>query len=68
MAWAGQFVGGPALALRAAKLCVDRGGEVDLDTGLQLESAEFAGLFATEDRNIGMQAFVERSKPEFLGR
>jgi enoyl-CoA hydratase/carnithine racemase len=68
VAWARQFVGGPVLALRAAKLCVDRGGEVDLDTALQLESAEFAGLFATDDRRIGMQAFVERSTPEFLGR
>ncbi len=50
LAWARQFVGGPALALRAAKNCVDRGLEVDLDSGLRLESAEFAGLFATDDR------------------
>lgn len=68
MAWARQFVGGPARALRAAKTCVDRGLEVDLDSGLRLETAEFAGLFATEDRRLGMEAFVERRTPEFRGR
>jgi enoyl-CoA hydratase/carnithine racemase len=67
-AWARQFVGGPALALRAAKACVDRGLETDLDTGLRLESAVFAGLFGTEDRRAGMQAFVDRSTPTFRGR
>jgi len=69
-AWAGQFVGGPALALRAAKECVDRGLEVDLDSGLELERAHFAGLFATEDRSIGMRSFVAEGsgKARFLGR
>ena len=32
-----QYVGGPALALRAAKEAIDRGLEVDLDTGLEIE-------------------------------
>ena len=68
LAWARQFVGGPTLALRAAKNCVDGGLEVDLDSGLRLESAEFTGLFGTEDRVAGMQAFVERRAPEFRGR
>ena len=66
--WARQFVGGPSLALRAAKECVDRGLAADLDTGLRLESAAFAALFATEDRLSGMQAFVDRSTPQFRGR
>src|SRR5262249_21224144 len=37
LAWAGQFRGAAALALRAAKEAVDRGVEVDLDTGLEIE-------------------------------
>jgi enoyl-CoA hydratase/carnithine racemase len=68
MAWARQFVGGPALALRAAKQSVDRGLEVDLGTGLELERTQFAGLFASEDREIGMRAFLAREAPRFLGR
>jgi enoyl-CoA hydratase/carnithine racemase len=67
---AGHFVGGPAIALRAAKEAVDRGLEVDLATGLEIERLQFSGLFATEDRAIGMTAFVEKApgKPKFVGR
>jgi enoyl-CoA hydratase/carnithine racemase len=70
LAWAQQFVGGPRLALRAAKECVDRGGEVDLDTGLELERVQFAALFATEDRAAGMRSFVEHGpgQARFTGR
>ncbi|HSK28223.1 MAG TPA: enoyl-CoA hydratase-related protein [Jiangellales bacterium] len=64
------FVGGPALALRAAKEAVDRGLETDLDSGLEIERLQFAGLFATEDRATGMRSFVEQGpgKARFEGR
>ncbi len=65
---AGSFVGGPSIALRAAKEAIDRGLEVDLYTGLEIERLQFSGLFATEDRTIGMTAFVEKAKPKFVGR
>jgi enoyl-CoA hydratase/carnithine racemase len=54
-----RYVGGPAYALRAAKEAIDRGFEVDLDTGLEIERQLFAGLFATRDRATGMRSFVE---------
>jgi enoyl-CoA hydratase/carnithine racemase len=57
--WAEQFVTGPAYALRAAKEAVDRGLESDLDTGLEIERQQFAALFATEDKVIGFQSFIE---------
>jgi enoyl-CoA hydratase/carnithine racemase len=57
--WARQFSGAAMLALRAAKEAVDRGLEVDLDTGLEIERQQFASLFATDDRTIGMQSFLE---------
>ena len=65
-----QYVGGPSIALRAAKESIDRGMEVDLATGLELERIAFAGLFATEDRQIGMDSFVENGpgKATFVGR
>jgi enoyl-CoA hydratase/carnithine racemase len=67
--WAAQFVGGPRLALRAAKNAIDRGIEVDLQTGLEIERVEFAGLFATDDRVAGMTSFVENGpgKATFTG-
>lgn len=58
-AWAARLAKGPAMALRAAKEAVDAGLETDIDTGLAIERNWFAGLFATEDREIGMRSFVE---------
>ena len=68
--WAGQFTKAAALAMRAAKESIDRGIEVDLDTGLEIERAQFAALFATEDRTAGMTSFVEQGpgKAVFHGR
>jgi enoyl-CoA hydratase/carnithine racemase len=65
-----RYVGGPAYALRAAKEAVDRGLEVDLDTGLEIERIQFAALFATADRAAGMASFVEKGpgKATFEGR
>ena len=65
-----RYVGGPALALRAAKEAIDRGLEIDLDAGLQLERTLFASLFATADREAGMTSFVEQGpgKATFTGR
>jgi enoyl-CoA hydratase/carnithine racemase len=70
VAWASQFTGAAAYALRAAKECIDRGSEVDLETGLEIERQQFAALFATEDRAIGMESFVENGpgKARFVGR
>ena len=68
--WAAQFAGAATYALRAAKETIDRGLEVDLETGLGIERQQFAALFATEDRVIGMQSFVESGpgKARFVGR
>ena len=70
LTWARQFTGAAAYALRAAKESIDRGLEVDLQTGLEIERQQFAALFATEDRAIGMQSFVENGpgKAAFVGR
>jgi enoyl-CoA hydratase/carnithine racemase len=65
-----RYVGGPAYAIRAAKEAIDRGLEVDLETGLEIERMQFVGIFATRDRDIGMAAFVEHAEgtAQFEGR
>ena len=65
-----QFVGGPAVALRATKDAIDRGIETDLESGLALERTLFAAMFATKDRAIGMESFVANGpgKAVFEGR
>ena len=70
LAWARQFTGAAAYALRAAKEAVDRGLEVDLATGLEIERVQFAALFATEDRTTGMRSFLENGpgRAAFSGR
>ncbi len=70
LALAKRLAAGPAYALRAAKEAIDRGLEVDLETGLEIERVQFAALFATEDRAIGMASFIEHGpgKAEFQGR
>jgi enoyl-CoA hydratase/carnithine racemase len=67
---AGRFASGPAVALRAAKQAIDDGLELDLDSALRLESALFAGLFATEDQKTGMRSFIDNGpgKATFTGR
>jgi enoyl-CoA hydratase/carnithine racemase len=69
-ALARQLAEGPAYALRAAKEAIDRGLEVDLDTGLEIERVQFAALFATQDRMIGMHSFIEEGpgKATFVNR
>jgi enoyl-CoA hydratase/carnithine racemase len=41
---------------------------MDIAAGLAWESQLFAALFATDDKQEGMAAFVEKRKPKFTGR
>lgn len=59
VAWARTLAAGPGLALRAAKSAVDAGLEVDLRSGLEIERQQFAGLFATKDKETGIRSFLE---------
>jgi enoyl-CoA hydratase/carnithine racemase len=67
---AAKYAAGPALALRAAKQAIDRGLEVDLATGLEIERLQFSSLFATQDQKTGMHSFMEAGpgKAVFEGR
>jgi enoyl-CoA hydratase/carnithine racemase len=67
---AAQFARGPTVALRAAKMAINRGLEMDLGDGLAFEREVFVNLFATEDQKIGMRSFIEQGpgKAEFVGR
>jgi enoyl-CoA hydratase len=68
--WASQFANGPAIALRAAKAAIDSGLDVDLATGLKIETQLFTALWATEDQKNGMQSFIDNGpgKAAFEGK
>ncbi|QNG19296.1 enoyl-CoA hydratase/isomerase family protein [Rhodococcus triatomae] len=67
--WAAQFTKGASRAIAAAKAAIDQGLDVDLQSGLKVEAQQFAALFATADRKIGMQSFIENGpgKAQFTG-
>ncbi|KAL9933372.1 hypothetical protein V8E36_007548 [Tilletia maclaganii] len=56
------------LALRAAKLAIDKGYRMDMETALDFERECYERLFGTEDRLEGLRAFKEKRKPRYLGR
>ncbi len=53
------------VAIKYAKLSIDKGANMDMMNALEFEK-DLAGLcFATEDKEVGMSAFLEKKKPEF---
>ena len=58
----------PPIAIAQAKLAIQHGLAVDLETGLRLEAEAFAVTFSTEDRSEGMAAFLGKRPAKFSGR
>lgn len=59
---------GPPLAVRAAKRMINQSYERFLADGLAEEKQVFYNLFGTEDQKEGMKAFVEKRKPNWIGK
>jgi enoyl-CoA hydratase len=58
----------PPLAARLATEAIDLAVSSTLDAGLEFERKAFYLLFASEDKNEGTRAFVEKRKAQFKGR
>ena len=58
----------PPLAVRLGKEAVNHAMEVGLGPGLEFERKLFYLLFASEDKNEGMRAFLEKRPGRFTGR
>jgi enoyl-CoA hydratase len=67
-ALARDIASGGALALRAAKRCINQGLDLTLSDGLALENEAFGAMFRTSDQKEGMTAFMDKRAARFEGR
>jgi enoyl-CoA hydratase len=56
------------VAVKLAKMAMNRGLDMDLGNACALEANAFAVGFSTEDRAEGMTAFLEKREAKFQGR
>lgn len=67
MALADEIIANAPLAVYQAKYAIDRGGSVDLHSGLELEAQAYELIIPTKDRAEALSAFAEKRKPVFRG-
>lgn len=58
----------PPIALQQIKEVALMSEDVPLNAGLALERKSFQLLFSTEDKNEGINAFIEKRKPSYQGK
>jgi enoyl-CoA hydratase len=67
-AFARKLASKPRAALGLIKRCVDNGLNMDLPSGLTMEMDCFSIAFTSEDGREGINAFVEKRKPDYKGK
>jgi enoyl-CoA hydratase len=63
-----KIAGKSAAALKLAKTAINRGVQTDLESGLKYEYELYALALSLEDRVEGVNAFLEKRAPKFVGR
>ncbi len=56
------------VAVSSAKECINRGLDVNIQVGCDLEKMHFGAIYGTTDAMEGMKAFLEKRKAEFKGK
>ena len=65
IALAQKIAGMSQVAVRLTKDAINKAYEATLQEGLEFEKKNFFMAFGTEDKQEGMQAFIEKRKPEW---
>ncbi|KAI9851539.1 MAG: hypothetical protein M1838_003371 [Thelocarpon superellum] len=66
IATAATIAGYSRVATQAAKEVVNKSQDLGVREGVEYERRVFHSLFGTEDQKIGMKAFAEKKKPEWV--
>lgn len=65
---ANKIISRAPLAVRQAKEVINRGLEMESEQSYALEAEAFGICFTTKDQREGMEAFLNKRKPEFIGK
>jgi enoyl-CoA hydratase len=63
-----NIMGCAPLAVKMIKTLINEGADIPIDKALGLDAKAAGVLFSTQDQKEGMNAFVEKRKPQFKGR
>lgn len=66
--FAGELADKAPLAISSIKRCIQSAGQESLSIGLEKELFETANLFNSQDASIGFTSFLEKQKPQFIGK
>ncbi len=66
--FASQLMSKPPIAIELAKQLINNSTEIDLKVGLTNEAEAFGVLASTEDFKEGVNAFLEKRKPQYKGK
>jgi enoyl-CoA hydratase len=67
MKLAGRISRGPA-SINLAKQAINRAFDLEMDDALELSSKLYGDVYNTRDSKEGINAFLEKRKPEFTGK
>ena len=66
--FASQLMSKPPIAIELSKQLINNSTEIDLKVGLTSEAEAFGVLASTEDFKEGVNAFLEKRKPQYKGK